>query len=147
MLDLLNTPKFIKYIGDRNVRNIEQSEDFIETRYQKSYDENGYGLYLVELKQDKSAIGVCGFVKRAELPVADIGFAFFPQFEGKGFAFESAEAVMQYGGKVLNFERVAAITTQDNVRSGKLLEKLGFKFEKLVDMPTGETLKLFSMEF
>jgi RimJ/RimL family protein N-acetyltransferase len=154
MLDLLNQPTFIKYIGDRKVRNLEQAREFIESRYQKSYTENGYGLYAVELKEEirnpKSAIqnpvvGICGFVKRDSLPDADIGFAFLPQFEKKGYAFESASAVMKYGREVLGLGRVLAITTQDNESSGRLLEKIGFKFEELITQPhDAEELKLFS---
>ena len=182
MLDLLNQPSFIKYIGDRNVRDLEQSREFIESRYRKSYAENGFGLYLVELKDefrtladapvsafddetpaDKSvseseiqnpksviqnqSIGICGFVKRDDLPDADIGFAFLPQFEKKGFAFESAKAVMKFGREKLNLRRVLAITTQNNESSIKLLEKLGFKFERLVKMPhDADELNLFSSE-
>lgn len=147
ILDLLNQPSFIKYIGDRNVRNVEQSREFIESRFRKSYAENGFGLYLVELKEDRTPIGICGFVKRDTLPNADIGFAFLPQFERKGFAFESAEAVMKYGREKLNLERVLAITTQNNESSIKLLEKLGFKFERLIKMPYDEEeLNLFLSE-
>lgn len=144
MLDLLNQPSFIKYIGDRNVRNLEQSHDFIETRYRKSYNDNGYGLYAVDLKSQAETVGVCGFVKRDNFEYADIGFAFLPQFEKKGYAFESAAAVMKYGQEVLGFKQVLAITTQDNDSSGRLLEKLGFRFNELIEMPNGEVLKLFS---
>jgi RimJ/RimL family protein N-acetyltransferase len=147
MLDLLNQPSFIKYIGDRNVRNLEQAREFIESRYRKSYADHGYGLYAVELKSNDAPIGICGFVKRDTLPDADIGFAFLPQFEGKGYALESANAVMQYGREKLNLKRVLAITTQDNESSGRLLQKLGFKFEKLITQPHDtEKLKLFSSE-
>jgi [ribosomal protein S5]-alanine N-acetyltransferase len=146
MLDLLNQPTFIKYIGDRNVRTIAEAADFIETRYKKSYADNGYGLYLVELKSEMKAVGICGFVKRAEFPNADIGFAFLPQFEGYGYAFEAAEASMNYGGKVLEFERIVAITTQDNERSGKLLGKIGFNFETLIEMSNNEVLNLYAWE-
>jgi RimJ/RimL family protein N-acetyltransferase len=154
MLDLLNQPSFIKYIGDRNVRNLEQAREFIENRYRASYAEHGFGLYAVELKLQISdsrfqipnqAIGICGFVKRDTLPDADIGFAFLPQFERKGYAFESADAVMKYGKDVLGLKRVLAITTQNNESSGKLLEKLGFKFDNLIES-NGETLKLFSVD-
>ena len=167
ILDLLNQPSFIKYIGDRNVRDVEQAREFIENRYRQSYREHGFGLYAVELKAEfatltdvrvsafeiqnpkskiqNRAIGICGFVKRDTLPDADIGFAFLPQFCGKGYALESAVAVMKYGRDVLDLKRVLAITTQDNESSGKLLEKLGFKFENLIKMPTDdEELKLFS---
>lgn len=146
MLDLLNQPSFIKYIGDRNVRTIEEAKDFIKTRYRKSYDDNGYGLYLVELKENKISLGICGFVKRDNFQYADIGFAFLPQFEKQGYAVESAQAVMEYGEKTLGFKEVLAITTQDNESSGRLLEKLGFTFDELIEMPNGETLKLFSWE-
>lgn len=147
MLDLLNQPSFIKYIGDRNVRNLEQSRDFIETRYRKSYEENGFGLYAVELKEDQTTIGMCGFVKRETLPDADIGFAFLPQFEKKGFAFESASAVMNYGREVLNLQRVLAITSQDNESSVRLLEKLGFRSDGLIKLPHDkEELNLFVYE-
>lgn len=146
MLDLLNQPTFIKYIGDRNVRDLETARDFIKTRYTKSYQDNGYGLYLVELKETKTSIGVCGFVKRDTLPDPDIGFAFLPQFEEKGYAFESAEAIMKYGQEKLGFKRVLAITTQDNTRSGKLLEKIGLHFGNLIEMPNSDVLKLFVWE-
>ena len=161
MLDLLNQPSFIKYIGDRNVRNLEQSREFIESRYRKSYAENGFGLYAVELKAEAASeeipnpksqipnqvVGICGFVKRDTLPDVDIGFAFLPQFERQGYAFESASAVMNYGREVLGLSRVVAITTQDNESSGRLLEKIGFKFEGLIRQPHDtEELKLFSSE-
>jgi [ribosomal protein S5]-alanine N-acetyltransferase len=145
MLDLLNQPSFIKYIGDRNVRTLEQSREFIESRYRKSYAENGFGLYAVELKEDQTPIGICGFVKRDTLPDADIGFAFLPQFEKKGYAFESASAVMKMGREVLDLKRVLAITSQDNESSGRLLEKLGFEFDGLIESGD-EELKLFSSE-
>ena len=90
---------------------------------------------------------MCGFVKREGLPEADIGFAFLPQFEKKGFAFESASAVMKYGREVLNLTHVLAITSKDNENSIKLLEKLGFKFERLIQLPGDpKELNLFSSE-
>lgn len=153
MLDLLNQPSFIKYIGDRGVRDLDGAREFIESHYQKSYRENGYGLYLVELRPTAPeigpgsvAIGICGFVNRDTLPAPDIGFAFLPQYERKGYAYESAAAVMNHGRDKLGFSRVLAITTKDNDASGKLLSKLGFKFEKLLDTD-GDTLKLFSFEY
>ncbi len=170
ILDLLNQPSFIKYIGDRNVRNVDEAKDFIENRYRASYAEHGFGLYTVELKIDEAEtrtlvsvlnvaentlanarvsaieepipIGICGFVKRETLPDADIGFAFLPQFEKQGFAFESANAMMNYGRDVLGLKRVLAITTKNNESSGRLLAKLGFEFESLIDS-NGEELKLF----
>ncbi len=142
---LLNSEKFIQYIGDRNVRSSEDAHDFIRDRYRKSYEEHGYGLYCVELK-DGTQVGMCGFVRRDTLPAPDIGFAFLPEFEGKGYGLESAAAMMSYGRDQLGFSEVLAITTLDNEASGKLLEKIGFSFDKTIDTPEGETLKLFRVK-
>lgn len=145
ILDLLNQPSFIKYIGNRNVHSLERAREVIEERYQASYRDNGFGLWAVELKETNVPIGMCGFVRRDGLPDADIGFAFLPQFERLGYALESARAVMEYGIKTLGLKHVLAITTQNNESSGRLLEKLGFKLENLITMPGDtEELKLFS---
>lgn len=147
MLDLLNQPSFIKYIGDRNVRTLGQAAEYIENRILESYEKFGFSMYLVELKSPKpEQIGVSGFVQRPHLPQPDIGFAFLPQFCGKGYALESAKAMMTFGRETLNLTRVLAITTPDNDSSVRLLEKLGFEFEKLFESPDGEELNLFSAE-
>ena len=143
IFDLLNTPKFKKYIGDRGVNSLEESREFIDTKYRQSYIDHGYGLYAIETKDDGKSVGVCGFVRRDSLPGPDIGFAFLPEFEGKGYGFESAKAVMDFGRDTLGFTNLFAITSQDNEVSGKLLAKLGFTFGELISMPNGETLKLF----
>lgn len=161
ILDLLNQPSFIKYIGDRGVKTLERAREVIENIYRRSYRENGYGLWTVELKPEfaepkdprpktkgqrpKIPIGICGFVRREGLPAADIGFAFLPEFEKRGFAFESASAVMRYGREKLGLRTILAITTQDNQSSIRLLEKLGFRFERLVKLPHDEAkLNLFA---
>ena len=147
ILDLLNQPSFLRYIGDRNVRTVEQARDYIESRLTASYRKFGFGMWAVELKETDAPIGLCGFVKRDSLPEADIGFAFLPQFERKGYAFESASAAMKYGGDVLNLNPVLAITSKDNESSGRLLGKLNFKFERLITLPGDvEELKLFSSD-
>lgn len=147
ILDLLNQPSFIKFIGDRNVRTVEQARDYIESRFTASYEKFGFGMWAVVLKETNQPIGICGFVRRDSLPDADIGFAFLPQFEGKGYAFESAAAALRYGRTVLNLNRILAIVTQTNASSIKLLEKLDFKYERLIEMPGEEKeLKLFSSD-
>jgi RimJ/RimL family protein N-acetyltransferase len=143
ILDLLNQPSFKKYIGDRGVRTPEQARGYIATRFTDSYQENGFGLYLVELRTDGMPIGVCGFVKRRDLDDPDIGFALLPQFEKRGYAFEAADAVMHYGRETLGLLRVLAITTLDNESSGRLLKKIGLSFKHEIVL-RDETLKLFS---
>lgn len=146
IFELLNAPKFLKYIGDRGVRSVEQARDFIDGRYRQSYREHGYGLYTVELKAEQKSVGICGFVKRDTLSDPDLGFALLPEFEVKGYGFESATAVLQFGGDTLGFSRVLAITSQDNDVSVKLLEKLGFRFDRIFTTPDGEDLKLFEKD-
>jgi [ribosomal protein S5]-alanine N-acetyltransferase len=143
VLDLLNQPSFKKYIGDRGIRAVEQAREYIATRFTKSYEENGFGLYLVELRTEATPIGVCGFVKRDELDDPDIGFALLPKFEKRGYAFEAADAVMRYGRETLGLLRVLAITSLDNESSGRLLEKIGLSFKREI-LLGDETLKLFS---
>jgi [ribosomal protein S5]-alanine N-acetyltransferase len=142
VLGLLNQPSFIQFIGDRGVRTVEQAREYIKTRFTKSYRDNGFGLYLIELKIGSTPIGLCGFVKRDTLPEPDIGFALLPQHEKKGYGFESAFAVMKYGKKTLHLQRVLAITSLDNESSGKLLEKIGFVFDRDIEIGN-EVLKLF----
>jgi len=145
ILDLLNQPSFIKFIGDRNVRTVEQARDYIESRFTESYKRFGFAMWAVVLKETGDLIGLCGFVKRDGLPDADIGFAFLPQFERQGYGFETASAAMRYGRETLNLPRVLAITSIDNVSSQKLLEKIGLQFERLISLPNDtEALKIFS---
>lgn len=145
VLDLLNQPSFKQYIGDRGVRTVEQARDYIAERFTASYRDNGFGLYLMELKTDGNAIGLCGFVSRSTLPDPDIGFALLPQFERRGYAYEAAAAMMDHGRTKLGFGRVLAITTIDNESSGRLLGKIGLRFEREIDLG-GETLKLYSID-
>ena len=95
ILTLLNEPSFLRYIGDKQVRNLEDARQYILNGPVASYERNGFGLYLVELKESYTPIGMCGFLKREELPDPDIGFAFLPEFWSKGFAFEAAAAVLE----------------------------------------------------
>jgi RimJ/RimL family protein N-acetyltransferase len=147
ILDLLNQPSFIRFIGDRNVRTVAGAVEYIESRFADSYRQFGFGMYAVESKETGTPIGICGFVKRDSLPDADIGFAFLLQYCSQGYAFESANAVMNYGREVLGLERVLAITSKDNESSGRLLAKINFKFESLIKLPhDDEELKLFSSD-
>lgn len=138
ILDLLNQPSFLRYIGDRQVRTVDDATQIIETRYRQSYREHGYGLYVVELRAASRPIGMCGFVRRAGLPCADMGFAFLPAFEGHGYACESALAALQFGRDTLGLRELLAIAQPDNLRSHRLLERLGFASPGALTLP-GET--------
>jgi RimJ/RimL family protein N-acetyltransferase len=142
ILALLNEPSFLRFIGDKKVRTVQDAEQYILNGPVASYNRNGFGLCLVELKKTHTPIGMCGLLKRDELPDADIGFAFMPDFWNKGFAYEAAAAVMNDARERLKLERVLAITNQDNEASIKLLEKLGLRIERVVKMST-DSAELF----
>ncbi|MDD2922676.1 MAG: GNAT family N-acetyltransferase [Anaerolineales bacterium] len=144
ILDLLNQPSFIQFIGDRGARTLGDARRYISTRIIESYDKFGFGLYLTSLKETEIPIGICGLVKRPALKDADIGFAFLPQYWSQGYAFESASAVMNYARNALNIQRVVGITTPDNHSSIRVLEKLGLRFEGMIKLfGEEEELKLF----
>ena len=147
ILDLLNQPSFIQFIGDRCVRTLDDARDYILKRLVNSYEHFGFGLYLTLLKEGDVPIGICGLVKREILKDVDVGFAFLPQYWSKGYAFESASAVLSYARNTLGIKRIAGITTADNHGSIRVLEKMGLKFEKMVRLSEGDIeLKLFISE-
>ncbi len=148
ILTLLNTPTWLKFIGDRGVKNLDDAKNYILNGPVKSYTEKGFGLYLIELKDWTAPIGMCGLIKRDFLPDPDIGFALLPEFEGKGYGYESASAVLSYGRNNLGLQKIAAITVKENVNSIHLLEKIGLREEGTVVYPgTDDELLLFSVEF
>ena len=145
VLELLNEPSFLRYIGDKKVRNLDDARQYILNGPVASYERNGFGLNLVELKDEHTPIGMCGLLKRDELPDADIGFAFLPAFWKKGFAFEAATAVLHDARERLKLPRFLAITSLDNDASIELLERLGFTFERVMRLTEeGEQLRLFN---
>jgi RimJ/RimL family protein N-acetyltransferase len=132
ILELLNDPAFITNIGDRGVRTVAAARRYISERFVASYEQHGFGLYLVELKETCAPAGICGLVKRDTLADVDIGFAFVPRYWSKGYALESAAAVTAYAFEVLGLKRLVAITNPSNAGSIKVLEKLGLKYERML---------------
>ena len=144
ILALLNEPSFLRYIGDKQVRNLEDARQYILNGPIASYERHGLGLLLAELKGSQTPIGMCGLLKRDELPQPDLGFALVPDFWNKGLAFEAATAVLQDARDRLRLERILAITSLDNDASIKLLERLGFNFERVIRLaPDREEVRLF----
>jgi len=132
VLELLNTPKWIKYIGDRNVKTVEDARQYIANKMQPQQERLGFSNYTVIRKSDNVKMGSCGLYDREGLEGIDIGFAFLPAYEGKGYAYEAAKVIRDFGLNTLGMESIQAITTVDNTASQKLLTKLGF-------LQTGET--------
>jgi RimJ/RimL family protein N-acetyltransferase len=145
IVELLNQPTFLEFIGDRGVRNLEDARKYIREGPGQSYAEHGFGLYLAELKDDRKPIGMCGLLKRETLDDVDLGFALMPQYWGQGYAFEAAAAVLAHGREAFALERIVAITSPDNEASIRLLEKLGMHFEGMVRLTEDDPeAKLFA---
>jgi RimJ/RimL family protein N-acetyltransferase len=143
-LRLLNEPSFLRFIGDRGVRTLEDARAYILKGPVDMYERLGFGLYITELKGEGVPIGICGLVKRDFLEDVDIGFAFLPGFWGQGYAYEAASAVMEYAKGALGLKRIVAITNPDNQSSIRLLEKLGFRFDRMIRATAdGPEIRLF----
>ena len=147
-LELVNTPHWIKYIGDRGVMTVEDAEERIREGHLKSYKEHGFGFYKLLLKnKNLKPIGTTGLIKRDALEDVDIGFAMLPNYEREGYGYESSVEIIKLAKDNFTLSRLVAITLDNNQPSIKLLEKLGFIYEKRVKpFEDDEELLLFAKE-
>jgi len=143
-LRLLNEPSFLQNIGDKGVRTLDDANQYLLTGPIASYDKNGFGLYLVQLKDSSVPIGMCGLIKRDTLPDVDIGFALVPEYWNHGYAIEAAAGVAAYAHNELGIDRIVAIANPENEPSARVLNKLGLAFERLIDLGDGKPVKLFT---
>ncbi|ADO75615.1 GNAT family N-acetyltransferase [Stigmatella aurantiaca] len=148
ILKLLNEPSWLRFIGDKGVRTLDDARNYLLTGPLAMYGRFGFGLYLVALKDSGLPIGLCGLIQRETLPDVDIGFAFLPGFWSQGYGYEAASAVLAHGHRTYGLKRIVAITSLDNHSSIKLLERLGLTFERLITLTAGgEPVRLFGRGF
>ncbi len=134
LLQVVNSPKWLQYIGDRNLHTEEEAAAYIKEKITTQLDRLGYGNNVVIQKENNIPVGACGLYDRPGLPVVDIGFAFLEKYEGKGYGFESASRLLQAGKEDFGIEKVCAITVKENLTSQKLLVKLGLQFIKMIKL-------------
>jgi len=151
ILRLVNEPSWLQFIGDKGVRTIEDARGYLEKgpiemygRLIEMYGRLGFGLYLTELKDGAVPIGICGLIRRESLQDVDVGFAFLPEHWGNGYAHESAFAVLEHAKRTYAMSRVVAITSPDNRKSIRVLERLGMDLESAPDLPGGGKTLLFA---
>ncbi len=142
IIRLVNSPGWLQYIGNKQIYDTVSALAYIRNGPQKSYAVNGFGLYLAETRNSNEPIGMCGIIKRDGLENADIGFALLPEYTGKGYALEMAQATLLFANNRLGLKKITAITTQDNQSSISLLGKLGFHFVKTIRLQADEDLLL-----
>lgn len=143
--ELFNERGFIRFVGDRGIRSEDDARRYIAEGPIASYAELGFGLWAADLKESGVTIGICGLLRRPPLEDVEIGFGFLERFCSRGYAFESAAAVMTHGRDVLGLKRIVAVTAPDNHGSINVLEKLGLRYQSMIELPGFEIpRKLFS---
>jgi ribosomal-protein-alanine N-acetyltransferase len=148
MLAVWNDPAFVRYVGDRGIRTIEQAAKAIEEGAMRLFSEHGFGPYRMALKTDDTAVGICGIFAREGMDEPDLGFSVLPEFCKRGFAYESAVAVIRHARVDLKLPRLTAIVSPENAASVGLIEKLGLQFERMIRLP-GENsdISLYAVSF
>jgi len=146
VMELLNDPDWLRFIGDRNVHSLEDARGYVD-RVRASYEKHGFGLWAVEPLADGTPLGFAGLLQRTTLEHPDMGFAFLPAGRGKGYALEAAQAVLELARDRFGLKRVLAVTDADNSASQRVLERVGYGPGRLIRWEeTGEELLLFERE-
>jgi RimJ/RimL family protein N-acetyltransferase len=147
IFELLSEPSFIQNIGDRGIRTLDDAGLYIQNGPMKSYQKNGFGLWLIVLKETEQRIGMCGLIRRDGLEDVDIGYALLPRFWSQGYAVESARAVKEYAKDVIGLKRIVAIVDPANQGSIRVLEQIGLRYEKMIRLTEDDIdLKLFGTD-
>lgn len=144
---LVNSPGWLRYIGDRGVRTEADARGYLDRSALASYARHGFGLYHVAQKSDGASVGLCGLIKRDYLEDVDVGFAFLPEFNGRGYAMESSTRVLEHARRDFGCPRIAGIVQADNAASIRVLEKLGLNLVGPIQVPGGEELRLYRRDF
>lgn len=148
LLAIWNDPAFLRHVGDRGVRTLDEAVMAFREGPERLYRDHGYGPYRVALRDSDAAIGICGLFRREGLPDPDIGFAFLPAFVGKGYGGEAARAVVRHARDALGFTRLTAIVSPGNASSIALIEKLGLRFERMIRLPgTDSDSSLYAIDW
>ena len=146
VLELMNSPKWVRYIGDRQVRTLKDAKTYIKDKMEPQFKRLGFGNYTLILKANNIKIGCCGLYDRKGVEGLDIGFALLEAYENQGYAYEAAKKVLDLGLNAFGYHKISAITTKENAASQKLLRKLGLTFRKYVDIPDdAKDLMLFEI--
>lgn len=148
MLAVWNDPAFVRHVGDRGVRTLEQARAEVEKGPLRLYADYGYGPFLITRREDGVDLGICGLFRRDGLDEPDIGFAILPEFCGKGFGFEASVAVLDHARDALKLSSVTAIVSPLNGPSVGLLEKLGMRYERTMRLPGADhDVSLYRIDF
>lgn len=146
IVELLNDADWLRFIGDKQVHTLADACRYLRDGPLAMIERRGFGLCCVERRNDGQALGMCGLLKRDGLDDVELGFAFVPAARGQGYAREAATAVLGHGFGALGLRRIVAITDPDNAASARVLEAVGLRFERLVQLAAGgQPVRLFAL--
>ena len=138
MLAVWNDPAFVRNVGDRGIRTLEEARDAVISGPLQLFSSYGYGPFVMVQKSDGARAGVCGLFRRDFLEHPDIGFALLPDYRGGGLVGEASIAVVKHARDDLGLEKITAIVSPDNAPSIGVIEKLGLSFSRMITMPDDE---------
>ena len=145
MFELMTSPLYLRFIGDRGLASIQDAERYIDSYFLKSTRTHGFG-YFVATNAIGAPVGTVGFMQKEYLNYPDIGFAFLPQFSGLGLAYEVSQAALEYARDEWQLINLDAVIDSDNVASKNLLNRLNFKFIEAIRHPEDQQyLQLYSL--
>lgn len=148
VVELLTQPSFIRNIGDRGVRNVDDARRYLRDGPMAMYGKFGFGLWRAARRADDVFVGMCGLLKRDILPDVDVGYAFLPEHWGQGYAVEAAGATVAYGARQFGLKRIIGVVSDHNAASIRVLEKIGMRFERMYPMHPGEPdVRLYGRDF
>jgi RimJ/RimL family protein N-acetyltransferase len=148
VVELLNQPSFLRNIGDRGVRDVDDAHRYLREGPMAMYEKYGFGLWRVSRRSDDAFVGMCGLLKRDVLPDVDVGYAFLPEHWGRGYAFEAANATVELGARKFGLTRIIGVVSDHNAASIRVLEKLGMTFERMYPMrPDEPEVRLYGRNF
>lgn len=142
-LELHNDPSFIENIRDKGIRTLDDAKQAIRTAHNEVQERLGFSLFVVERLEDGAALGLCGLVKRDNLPGIDIGYALLPRYWGQSYAFEACTATKRFAADTVKLKELYAIVSPHNIASCNLLKKLGFQLQETISLNEGDPVKLF----
>lgn len=138
ILELMNTPKWIQFIGERHIKTVEAAADYIKEKAFPQLEKHGHTNNVIIRKEDGVKLGTCGLYHREDREDPDIGFAFLPAYEGKGYAFEATHRLIIAAKEDFGLTELSAYTLEDNMASRKLLERIDFKLIGKGRLPNDE---------
>ena len=136
LYQLNEDPLVIQYTGDPPFDSLDAARKFVQNY--NHYEQYGFGRWSVLLKENERFIGWCGLKYTPAKEEIDLGFRFFRKEWNKGYATESASAAINYGFEQLGLKKIVGRAMKANGASIRVLEKIGMRYEKGIDMEGNE---------